>query len=111
MGIGPDELSFWQEEWSAYKRTARLTEAQEIRDQLTNCCTDEVHRDLFRSLGSSQEREILCGKDTRLGNVLMVDCTGTACQEKVSYAEQEILNILVKGLHDGETKEEVLTHR
>ena len=54
---------------------------------------------------------ILCGKDTRLGNVLTVDCTGTACQEKVSYAEQEILNTLVKGLHDGETKEEVLTHR
>ena len=33
--------------------TAGLESEQEIRDQLTNCCSDELVRDLFRSLGSS----------------------------------------------------------
>ena len=40
---------------------------------------------------------------------LTVTCNRVGCGEKVSYAEREILNTLVKGLYDTETKEEVLS--
>jgi hypothetical protein len=53
MGTGPDDFALWEEKWKVYKRTAGLTRDQELRDQLTICCSDELHRDLYRSLGSS----------------------------------------------------------
>ena len=39
----------------------------------------------------------------------MVTCTRVGCGEKISYREREILNTMVKGLYDTETKEEVLS--
>ena len=53
LGSGPDEFSFWREKWQTYKRVARLNDAQDIRDQLVNCCEDDLHRDLHNSLGTS----------------------------------------------------------
>ena len=53
MGIGPDEFSLWKEKWDTYKRSSGITELGAIRDQLTSCCSDEIYRDLFRTLGSS----------------------------------------------------------
>ena len=53
LGIGPDEFSFWKEKWDTYKRSSGITELGAIRDQLTSCCSDEIYRDLFRTLGSS----------------------------------------------------------
>ena len=53
MGIGPDEFSFWKEKWDTYKRSSGITDLGDIRDQLTSCCSDEIYRDLFRTLGSS----------------------------------------------------------
>ena len=37
-----------------------------------------------------------------------IKCTGGGSDEKVSCAEKEILNTLVKGIYDVETREEVL---
>ena len=53
MGIGPDKFGFCYEKWSVYKRSAKLTEIGDIRDQLTSCCSDELYEDLFRSLAST----------------------------------------------------------
>ena len=36
-----------------YKRSAKLTELEDIRDQLTSCCYEELYYDLLRSLGST----------------------------------------------------------
>ena len=36
-----------------YKRSSGITELGAIRDQLTSCCSEEIYRDLFRTLGSS----------------------------------------------------------
>lgn len=40
---------------------------------------------------------------------LAVQCTAVGCTEQVSYANQLILHALVRGLHDSETKEEILS--
>ena len=130
-------------------RYIRELEVQDIRDQLTICCSDELYRDLHRSLGSSLQtkteeelikemkklavphhsnlvnivnlRSITQERDERVRSYvarirgrasiceLTVPCTKVGCDEKVSYADHEILNTLVKGLYDTETKEEVLS--
>jgi hypothetical protein len=40
---------------------------------------------------------------------LTVECTSDTCTEEVSYSEKEILNTMVRGLFDEDTKEEVLS--
>ena len=40
---------------------------------------------------------------------LTLECTSDTCTEEVSYAEKEILNTMVRGLFDEDTKEEVLS--
>ena len=40
---------------------------------------------------------------------LTVACTRPGCDEKVSFAEQEILNTFVTALYDEESKEKVLS--
>ena len=149
MGTGPDDFALWEEKWKVYKRTAGLTRDQEIRDQLTICCSEELHRDLYRSLGSSlnrmteeelikEMRKLAVPHHSNLVNIvslssfsqerdervrsfvarirgqasiceLTAPCTKVGCDEKVSYAEHMILNTLVRGLYDQETKEEVLS--
>ena len=42
---------------------------------------------------------------------LSVTCTKVGCNKRVSYTEHEILNILVKGLYDTETRREVLSKK
>ena len=113
---------------------------------MTNCCSEELVRDLFRSLGSSMDtkteqelvnemkrlavphqsnlvnlRSLSEDRDKRIRSYvsrirglasicdLMVTCTRVGCDERVSYAEYKILNTLVMGLYDTETKEEVLS--
>ena len=149
MGTGPDDFALWIEKWQVYKRTTGITELQDIRDQLTICCSEELYRDLHRSLGSSLQtkteaelikemkklavphhsnlvnivnlRSITQERDERIRSYvarirgqasiceLTVPCTRVGCDERVSYADHEILNTLVKGLYDTETKEEVLS--
>ena len=149
MGTGPDDFALWEEKWKVYKRTAGVTSAQQIRDQLTICCSDELYRDLHRSLGTSlnsmseeelikEMKKLAVPHHSNLVNIvnlssfsqerdervrsfvarilgqasiceLTVPCTKVGCDEKVSYAEHMILNTLVKGLYDSETKEEVLS--
>ena len=132
-----------------YKRSAELTELEDIRDQLTSCCYEELYYDLLRSLGSTlhtmsedslakemkrlavphhsnlvnivalrfitQEREervrSFVARIRGLASVceLSIKCTKDGCDKKVSYAEQEILNTLVKGIYETETREEVLS--
>ena len=36
-GIRPDEFNFWVERWKNYKCVNRLSDVQDIRDQLVNC--------------------------------------------------------------------------
>merc|ERR1712106_108513 len=156
-GVGSDEFNFWKERWRNYKRVNRLTEIQDIRDQLVNCCETDLYRDLHYTHGASLQektedelieemRGLAVPHHSNLVNIvalrsakqehgerirtyvarlrglaavckLTVRCTGkttcscgtsTRCTEGVSFSETEILNTMVKGLYEGETREEVL---
>ena len=59
MGIGPDDFNFWLGRWNHYKRVNRLDAAQDIRDQLVNCCETELYRDLHNTLGTSLQMKMM----------------------------------------------------
>ena len=40
-------MGYFEDKWSRFKRMANLTEAQEIRDNLRQCCADQLNKRLF----------------------------------------------------------------
>ena len=52
LGVSQDEFSYFQDEWTSYKRSCGITDETETRDQLRAACNEELRRNLFNCLGS-----------------------------------------------------------
>ena len=53
MEIGKDVLNFFKRRWEAYMRSCEMSDIDDIRIQLVNCCEDDLEPDVSRSLGST----------------------------------------------------------
>ena len=53
MEIGKDVLNFFKRRWEAYMRSCEMSDIDDIRIQLVNCCEDDLEQDVSRSLGSN----------------------------------------------------------
>ena len=52
LGVSQDEFSYFQDEWTSYKRSCDITDETETRDQLRAACSEDLRRNLFNCLGS-----------------------------------------------------------
>ena len=52
LGVSQDEFSYFQDEWTSYKRSCGITDETETRDQLRAACNEDLRRNLFNCLGS-----------------------------------------------------------
>ena len=52
LGVSQDEFSYFQDEWTSYKRSCGITDETETRDQLRAACNEDLRKNLFNCLGS-----------------------------------------------------------
>ena len=52
LGVSQDEFSYFQDEWTSYKRSCDIRDETETRDQLRAACNEDLRRNLFNCLGS-----------------------------------------------------------
>merc|ERR1711888_247388 len=52
LGVSQDEFSYFQDEWTSYKRSSGITDETETRDQLRAACNEDLRKNLFNCLGS-----------------------------------------------------------
>ena len=50
LGVSQDEFSYFQDEWTSYKRSCDITDETETRDQLRAACNEELRRNFSTAL-------------------------------------------------------------
>ena len=55
--ISDEDWSYFTSRWERYKKMTKLTENEDITNQLLECCSDQVRRDHHRTFLSDKKEE------------------------------------------------------